>query len=222
MSPQPFNLKKELKKNDFRVAIFGSARIKEDDPVYKEAYRLAHDLAGDNIDLITGGGPGIMQAASSGHSDGDENGTSDNIGLNIALPFEQVPNETLDLITTHERFSTRLDEFMMLSNVVVVMPGGIGTCLEFFYTWQLIQVNHICKMPIILVGKMWRELINWVIDEPLKYGYLSSEDLDSVVCVEHAGQAMEVIQKAKAEFKKNPDACINWRKYGDDLQGKVT
>lgn len=216
MAPRDFNLEEELKRNEFRISIFGSARIKPDDPIYQGTYNLAKEIAAMDMDLITGGGPGIMEAAACGHKDGDDKGIAHSIGLNIRLPFEQAPNEGLEMMHTHDRFSTRLDEFMLLSNVIVVMPGGIGTCLEFFYTWQLLQVKHLCHMPVILVGKMWRELINWVIDEPLKYGYLSPEDLDFIVLVDKAEDALGVIKKAKEHFdKEGPDACVNWKKYGN-------
>lgn len=222
MIPEPFDIHKEMEKNEFRVSIFGSARIKPEDPIYQDAYQLASNIAGMGIDLITGGGPGVMMAASTGHSEGDKDGTAHSIGLNIALPFEQKPNPGLEMMDTHERFSTRLDEFMLLSNAVVVMPGGIGTCLELFYTWQLLQVKHLCRMPIILVGDMWRKLIDWVIDNPLKHGYMSPHDLDYIVIVENGEQAFELIKKAKKHFEEaGPDACMNWKKYGEHIQGEV-
>jgi uncharacterized protein (TIGR00730 family) len=219
MTPEPFDIKKELRENEFRVSIFGSARIPKEDPIFKQAYKLAYSIADAGMDLVTGGGPGLMEAAATGHRAGDVSGEAHSIGLNIRLPFEQKPNAGLDSMNTHERFSTRLDEFMMLSNAVVVMPGGVGTCLEFFYTWQLMQVNHICKIPIILIGDMWHNLIKWVIDNPLKHGYMSSGDLDTVICIDTADEAFEIIQTAKAEFDKNggKDVCLNWRKYGKEL-----
>lgn len=215
MPPEHLDLNKELRENEFRVAIFGSARIKPDNQIYKNTFNLAKMIAGEGIDLITGGGPGLMQAASMGHLEGDVSGEAHSIGLNISLPFEQKPNKGLDVMDTHERFSTRLDEFMLLSNAVVVMPGGIGTCLEFFYTWQLLQVNHVCKMPIILVGKMWRRLIDWIIDHPLEQGLISPEDLEFVVCIDDIDLAMEIILDAREIFRSDPEACVNWKKYGD-------
>jgi len=215
MPPKEVDITKTLDPNKFRVSVFGSARVKKGDPVWQDAYDLAKGVAGLDMDLITGGGPGIMGAASDGHRDGDVNNTSKTIGINIRLPFEQAPNPALEYVHTHDKFSTRLDEFMLLSNIVVVMPGGIGTCLELFYTWQLIQVHHVCRMPLILVGEMWRTLIEWVIDHPLKHGYLSSEDLEFIVLVDNGEEALEVIKKAKEHFDKSGhDACYNWKKYG--------
>lgn len=215
MTPVPFDIDKELLKNEFRVTIFGSARIPESDPIYKDTFKLAQGVGEMGLDLITGGGPGLMEAASKGHQAGDTAGKAHSIGLNIILPFEQKPNESLDVVSNHERFSTRLDDFMLLSNVVVVMPGGIGTCLEFFYTWQLIQVKHVCRIPVILVGEMWRQLIFWAIDNPLKDGYFDAKDMESIVVVDDADEALEVIKKAKKHHEElGPDVCVNWKEYG--------
>lgn len=216
------DLEKELQRDHFRVAIFGSARPKPSDPVYQDAYRLAKDIAGLGLDVITGGGPGLMEAASLGHRDGDPEGITHSIGVNIKLPFEQSVNPGVEVSDEHERFSTRLDEFMLLSTAAVVMPGGIGTALELFYTWQLIQVHHICKMPLILVGEMWLELIYWVIDHQLKDKYISPEDLNSVICVKTVDEALEVIKDAKKVYdEKGRDACMNWEIYGEKFNGRL-
>ncbi|MFA6024758.1 MAG: LOG family protein [Candidatus Gracilibacteria bacterium] len=218
MTPKDFQISDELKNHDFRVSIFGSARIQPEDPVYQDAYNLAKVIGGMGVDLITGGGPGLMEAASLGHTAGDIKNRAHSIGLNIVLPFEQKPNEGLEFLDNHEVFSTRLDEFMLLSSAVVVMPGGIGTCLELFYTWQLLQVKHICNMPVILVGKMWRELINWIIDNPLKGKLMDPKDLHFIVVVDNWKQAVKVIKKAKKHYDQNPDACHNWIQYGKKLR----
>jgi uncharacterized protein (TIGR00730 family) len=216
------NLEEELKSKEFRVAIFGSARPKPGDPVYQDAYKLAQNIANLGVDVITGGGPGLMEAASLGHKNGKDVGNSHSIGINIKLPFEQSVNPGVEVMDEHERFSTRLDEFMLLSNAAVVMPGGIGTALELFYTWQLIQVNHICKMPLILVGDMWKDLIYWVIDHQLKDKYISPDDLNSVICVKDGDEALEIIKVAqKAFIEQGPDACLNWEKYGEKFNGDI-
>jgi len=217
-----FDLEGALKKDHFRVAIFGSARPKPSDPVYQDAYRLAKDIAGLGLDVITGGGPGVMEAASLGHRNGDSSGITQSIGINIKLPFEQSVNPGVEVADEHERFSTRLDEFMLLSTAAIVMPGGIGTALELFYTWQLIQVHHICKMPLILVGEMWLELIYWVIDHQLKDKYISPEDLNSVICVKTVDEAFKVIKDAKKAFdEKGSDVCMNWEVYGEKFNGRL-
>ncbi len=218
MTAADLNLEEELSHREFRVAIFGSARPKAVDPVYQDTYKLAKNIASLGVDVITGGGPGLMEAASLGHRDGDSDSRSHTIGINIKLPFEQYVNPGVEMSDEHERFSTRLDEFMLLSSAAIVMPGGIGTALELFYTWQLLQVNHICKMPLILVGDMWKHLVYWVIDHQLKNKYVSPEDLNSVICVSNVDEAFEVVKEAKRIFdEKNPDddSCINWKKYGE-------
>jgi uncharacterized protein (TIGR00730 family) len=219
MAAKKLNIEKELLKNDFRVTIFGSARIKADDPIYKDVYTLAKEIGANGYDLITGGGPGLMEAASTGHTDGDVEGRADSIGLNIQLPFEQKPNPGLELLDNHELFSSRLDEFMLLSNVVVVTPGGVGTCLELFYTWQLLQVKHICKMPLILVGKQWHKLVEWIIDYPLKDKYMDSKDLHSVVLVDKAVDALKIIKLAKKNFDSGTNgSCHDWQQYGKKMK----
>ena len=134
----------------YRVSIFGSARIKPDTPEYTQAYRLAEELAKRGADIVTGGGPGLMEAANRGAREGSSESRS--FGLSIQLPFEADANSHLDVKYQHQRFSSRLDEFMRISHAVVITPGGIGTLLELFYTWQLLQVDHIAPRPVILIG----------------------------------------------------------------------
>ncbi|MEK9160223.1 MAG: LOG family protein [Patescibacteria group bacterium] len=219
MTPKDFRIADELKTNEFRVSIFGSARIQPEDPTYQDTYNLAKTIGGLGIDLITGGGPGLMEAASLGHTAGDTKNKAHSIGLNIVLPFEQKPNEGLEFLDNHEVFSTRLDEFMLLSNAVVVMPGGIGTCLELFYTWQLLQVKHVCGMPVIVVGKMWRKLIEWVIDYPVHSKLMDPKDLHFIAVVDNWKQAVKVIKKAKKHFDETGGKeCHNWLEYGKKVR----
>ena len=161
----------------YRVSIFGSARIKPDTKEYKGVYTLAKELAENGADIVTGGGPGLMEAANAGVKEGSSS-KSKSFGIRIDLPFEATPNEHLDIKFYHKRFSSRLDEFMRISHAVVVTPGGIGTLLELLYTWQLIQVNHISARPIILVGDMWNGFLDWIKSEPLKAQLLDKADLD--------------------------------------------
>lgn len=135
----------------YRVTIFGSARISEGDEAYRDVYDIARGLAAEGFDIVTGGGPGLMRAANSGSKSVSNGGQS--IGLNIKLPHEQCPNPYLDIKEEFDRFSGRLDAFMAMSDAVVVAPGGIGTMLELFYSWQLVQVQHLCETPIILSAK---------------------------------------------------------------------
>ncbi len=214
MKKKPITMEEELKKDDFRVTIFGSARLQLDDKTYKQVFDLAKRIGKHNFDIVTGGGPGLMEAANAGHEAGDGNHESDSIGLIIKLPWENEGNKHLEIKRTFNKFSGRLDTFMALSNAVVVMPGGIGTCLELFYTWQLVQVKHICPIPIILVGKMWEKLIDWVKKYPLKDGLISPEDMDSIHIAKDNDEAMKIILKTYKVYKKEgKNFCKNIKRY---------
>lgn len=180
----------------YRVSIFGSARIKPDTKEYKGVYTLAKELAENGADIVTGGGPGLMEAANAGAKEGSSKSKS--FGIRIDLPFEATPNEHLDIKFYHKRFSSRLDEFMRISHAVVVTPGGIGTLLELLYTWQLIQVDHISARPIILVGDMWNGFFDWIKSEPLKAQLLDKSDLDNIIIVKNV---REVTKLLKPEIK---------------------
>ena len=203
----------ELYRKHFRVAIFGSARIQRDNPIFNEVYQLAKMIAAENIDIVTGGGPGIMKAASQGHQDGRISKDSHAIGLNIQMPLEQKPNRHLDIKKEFDRFSERLDAFMVLSDAVVVAPGGVGTLLEFAYTWQLVQVKHICNIPIILMGEMWTVLLDWIKMHPLKNGLLAKKDADSLILAKDCYDAIKIIKRFHEGFKKGDDICLNFKKY---------
>lgn len=185
-----------LKGDDFRVVVFGSARLKPGNEHYDEIYRLGFELGKMGMDVVTGGGPGIMEAANNGHFDGSKgNKEGKSIGIGIELPFEESMNRHLDVKEEHRYFSTRLDTFMKLSNIVVVAPGGVGTLLELAYTWQLIQVGHIYKMPIVCVGDMWRDLLKWVDKHLLTQGLISPGDTDIIHVVDNCEEAMEIVKK---------------------------
>lgn len=192
----------ELNHADFRVTIFGSARIKGNNKIYKNVFNLAKAIGEHGFDIVTGGGPGLMEAANAGHAAGDKKNRSDNIGLAIKLPTEQHDNEYLELTRHFAKFSDRLDNFMALSSCVVVMPGGVGTCLEFFYTWQLIQVGHISPIPIILVGDMWHKLMKWIKKYPLKDGLISPKEMTCIHIARNNKEAMKIIIRTHREFTK--------------------
>lgn len=211
----------EFNEKHFRVAIFGSARIRANDPRYNQIYNLARMIAAEGIDIVTGGGPGIMEAANRGHQAGHSRAKTPNgshsIGLTIQIPEAQGENHHLDIKKDFERFSGRLDYFMKLSNVVVVAPGGVGTLLEFLYTWQLVQVRHICNTPIILLGRMWPDLMTWIRDYPLKQKLISPDDIHPIFLANHCKKAMKIIKRTHEHFQKaGPDECINFKKYKID------
>ncbi len=205
---------KNINVEHFRVAIFGSARLKKNDARYKQIYKLAEMIAEEGMDVVTGGGPGIMEAANKGHKEGRKEKKVRSYGLNIQLPKEQMANKHLDIKKDFERFSERLDYFMYLSNVVVVAPGGIGTMLELMYTWQLVQVEHVTNIPIILLGKMWPPFVKWVEKWPLERKLLSPEDMHKIFLASNCNEAMKIIKKAYNEVGKgNPDFCKKYKRY---------
>ncbi|MDC0881826.1 LOG family protein [Candidatus Marinimicrobia bacterium] len=188
----------EIGSNYYRVSIFGSARIKEGTSDYTQVYDLAKKLAQNKTDIVTGGGPGLMEAANAGAKDGSSDSKS--FGLHIDLPFETTPNEHLDVTYHHKKFSSRLDEFMRISHAVIVTPGGIGTILELLYTWQLIQVQHISERPIILLGGMWEGLIEWMKSEPLKKNLISKNDFKNIIIVKDVDEAIEILRPSITNF----------------------
>jgi hypothetical protein len=158
-------------------------------------------MAEDGIDIVTGGGPGLMEAANAGHAAGDSGNEAQSIGLTVRLPFESNGNQYLELEKHFDKFSNRLDTFVSISHAVVIMLGGIGTCLEFFYVWQLIQVKHIYQMPIILIGEQWETLLDWIIKYPLKSKLLNKEDLDFIHVVKNNEEAAAIIKKHYAAYR---------------------
>lgn len=145
----------------FRVTIFGSARMSEGEPEYREVRNLASKLSSLGCDIVTGGGPGLMQAANEGAQLGDPHNRTTSMGIRIDLPFEQGANPYVEEVYAHQTFFTRLHHFVRLSDAYVIVSGGIGTTLELMTVWQLLQVGHIGDTPLILVGRMWRELVAW-------------------------------------------------------------
>jgi uncharacterized protein (TIGR00730 family) len=205
---------KELKENDFRVTIFGSAQVKKGSRYYKDIYDLSKLIGKKGYDVVTGGGPGIMEAACNGHKAGSKNNDSVAIGLNIKLPHEQRLNAGVDVSHEFNKFSNRLDNFMLFSNVIVVAPGGVGTLLELFYSWQLMAVNHTCRLPIILYGGMWKGLLDWFKKYPLKQGYFSKEEYDLLFYAETLNEVIEIIDHAHLAYKSNnKDLCLNIKRY---------
>lgn len=194
----------------YRVCIFGSARIKPDTDHYKKAYELATELSKRGVDIVTGGGPGLMEAANKAAKDVGAKGRS--IGLPIELPFESDANSHLDVKHHHRRFSSRLDEFMRISHAIIVTPGGIGTILELFYAWQLIQVDHIQHRPIILLGDMWDGLLDYMKEGPLKDELMSAKDFNCITVCKTVDDVIKILepeiksfrQKVKKGDSKNP------------------
>ncbi|MEN8136489.1 MAG: LOG family protein [Thermodesulfobacteriota bacterium] len=195
----------------YRIAIFGSARIKEGDHEYNEVFSISKGLAEAGFDVVTGGGPGIMQAANSGHM--SVSSETHSIGLNIKLPGEPEGNKYLDIKKEFDRFSDRLDTFMSLSDAVVVATGGIGTLLELFYSWQLTQVEHICETPIILYGEMWTGLLKWLEEEVMSRGLFDRQEIHNVFHLTSADQVVEFIKQVHGDRAEMEHVCVNYDKY---------
>src|SRR4029077_13144621 len=146
------------KRDRYRVTIFGSARAKPGTFVYDEVKRVAAALAEMGCDIITGGGPGLMQAANEGAAAANAPERNRSVGIRVDLPFEQEVNPFVGQAFEHKTFFTRLHHFVLTSDAFVVAPGGIGTVLELMMIWQLLQVKHVPGTPLILVGNMWASL----------------------------------------------------------------
>lgn len=187
----------------YRVTIFGSARVQPDEFAYVETRRLAAALAAMDCDIVTGGGPGLMQAANEGAA--TVPGASKSVGIRIELPFEQDVNAFVTQAFEHRTFFTRLHQFVLTSDVFVVAPGGIGTVLETMMVWQLLQVGHIKDTPLIMVGKMWPGLVEWArgamlgAEPPLA----NLADIDIPRCVANADEALAIIGKHHAQWKQS-------------------
>jgi uncharacterized protein (TIGR00730 family) len=188
------------KRDRYRVAIFGSARAKQGTEVYDEVKRLAAAFAATGCDIVTGGGPGLMQAANEGASSA---GAPTSMGIRIELPFEQDVNPFVSHAFEHGTFFTRLQHFVIASDAFVVVPGGIGTVLETLMIWQLLQVRHADNVPLILVGKMWRGLVEWsekaMLDPRLPLA--SPEDMKIPVCVDTADEAIALVRSLHAKWQ---------------------
>lgn len=187
------------------VSIFGSARTKPEDPQYKMAEAIAAKLVRHGYGVITGGGPGIMEAANKGaHS---ESGKS--VGLNIDLPFEQHNNIYIDSdkLIDFDYFFVRKVMFVKYSQGFIVMPGGFGTLDEMFEALTLIQTKKIGAFPIVLVGKeFWGGLVDWIEDILLKkYNNVSAKDLNLFNVVDTPEEAVQVIDEFYSEYMLSPN-----------------
>ncbi|MDT8414508.1 MAG: TIGR00730 family Rossman fold protein [Flavobacteriaceae bacterium] len=187
------------------ITIFGSARTQPGAPYYELTVRVARKIVESGYGIITGGGPGIMEAGNKGAHLGG--GTS--VGLNIDLPFEQHDNPYID----HDKnldfdyFFVRKVMFVKYSQGFVVMPGGFGTLDELFEAVTLIQTRKIEKFPIILVGKeFWEGLIDWIkktLEDTFKT--ISPGDLDLIHIVDHEDEVIEIIDKFYNQFNLSPN-----------------
>jgi hypothetical protein len=172
------------------VSIFGSARLKEDSPVYQQTVRIARKLSDAGFAVISGGGPGVMEAANRGAFAG----RSPSVGLNIELPFEQHGNDYQDIALRFRHFFARKVAFVKYAAAYVVMPGGFGTLDELFEALTLIQTRKGRRIPIILVGNgFWSGLLGWMRDTLVARGMIDAADIDLMKPVDDDDAVVDAI-----------------------------
>ena len=193
------------------ISIFGSARTKPNQKYYQLTVDIARALVNEGYGIISGGGPGIMEAANKGAY--IENGLS--VGLNIELPFEQSGNQYIDPDKNleHRYFFVRKVMFVKYSQAFVVMPGGFGTLDELFETITLIQTEKISEVPVILVGsEFWTGLKKWITDVVLEgFGNISADDLDLIPVVDTPEEVVNIINEFygdSSEHKLEPNYSL--------------
>jgi len=187
------------------VTIFGSARAKPGSKHYEIAVQIAKRLAEEGYGIITGGGPGIMEAANKGAQEGK----TDSIGLNIDLPFEQQANPYIDpdKLIDFRYFFVRKVMFIKYAQAFVVMPGGFGTLDELFEALTLIQTKKIDKFPVILFdSEFWKGLLDWIKEQLLeKYHYISPEDLEIIHVTDDVEEVVRIINEFYEKYKLRPN-----------------
>jgi uncharacterized protein (TIGR00730 family) len=189
------------KRDRYRVTLFGSARTKPGAFAYEETKRVAKAVAEMGCEIITGGGPGLMQAANEGAS--AVPGHKGSVGIRVDLPFEQQVNPFVAQAYEHKTFFSRLHQFVIMSDAFVVAPGGIGTLLELSMIWQLLQVRHMHDTPLILVGKMWADLVEWARAHLLhpEAPLANPEDLKIPQCVNSGDEAIALLREHHARWR---------------------
>ncbi|RPG60688.1 MAG: TIGR00730 family Rossman fold protein [Flavobacteriales bacterium TMED191] len=187
------------------ISIFGSARTKEPNPYYQDTVTLAEELTKKGYGIITGGGPGIMEAANKGA----KKGKGPSVGLNIDLPFEQTPNQYIDYDKSIDfnYFFVRKVMFVKYAQAFVIMPGGVGTLDELFETITLIQTEKIQKIPIILYGTdYWKGLLDWMRDVVFKKEKcINQSDLDNFVLLDDIDDVIQTIDNFYKKSKFSPN-----------------
>ena len=186
------------------VSIFGSARSKPGDKYYELARKTAREITKKGFGVITGGGPGIMEAANKGASEG----SGKSVGLGISLPFEQGVNEFVDpdYIINFNYFFARKVMFVKYAQGFVVFPGGFGTLDEFFEAMTLIQTQKITRFPVVLVGSdYWKGLIDWIKDTMVEHSTISKEDVNLFQITDDYKEAVDVIYSFYQKHSLGPN-----------------
>lgn len=200
----------------YRVAVFGSARVQPGDKEYAQVRELASRLTELGCDIVTGGGPGLMEAANEGAASSRERGNrkTRSFGLTIAIPYEKA-NPYLDSVTAHRTFFSRLHHFVRMSQAFMIFPGGIGTALELMMVWQLLQVGFMTERPVVLVGEMWSGLLHWMRQEMVPRKLVNSEDLDLVHLSTSLDEAVALVERHKQKFDSARELLILERRRAE-------
>jgi uncharacterized protein (TIGR00730 family) len=187
---------RRTKRENYRVTIFGSARIEPSSDAYGAVKTLAAALTAMGCDIVTGGGPGLMRAANEGASSVEPGSSARSVGIRVELPFEQEVNPFVGQVYEHRTFFSRLHHFMIVSDAFVVVPGGIGTLLELSLAWQLLQVRKLYNTPLVLIGEMWGELVEWGRRAMLRPGIELADAVDFSIphCVRTPEEAIELVR----------------------------
>ena len=183
--------KRQLSIYKNNITVFGSARVKETDSLYKKAYELGRLLSDSGFNVFTGGGPGVMEAVNKGAFEGK----SKSIGVNIELPHEQIPNPYLDESLTFRYFFTRKVMLVKYASACIFLPGGYGTNDELFEVLTLLQTNKMQSIPVILCGlSFWQPLMVWI-EDMVKKDYVKHENMDLIDLVESNEEVMGVVKE---------------------------
>ncbi len=174
------------------VSIFGSARVRPDDPMYAAAEETARLLAEAGFAVVTGGGPGIMEAANKGAVQGG----GPSVGCNIELPFEQGVNDYVDIAIDFRYFFVRKTMFVKYAEAFIIFPGGFGTLDELFEALTLIQTGKVRNFPVVLFGSdYWRGLLEWLRDRMVAEGKIAPDDMDLMYVTDSPAEAVNVVLK---------------------------
>jgi hypothetical protein len=174
------------------ISIFGSARVKPGDPYYEKTVVLSRQLAQEGFSVITGGGPGIMEAANKGAAEGG----GKSVGMNIRLPFEQKPNPYANVHIDYKYFFIRKVMFVKYAMAYIILPGGFGTLDELFEALTLIQTKRIRSFPVILMGsEYWKGLIDWMKETMMRELMIGKDDLDYFQVIDDPEEVVRHIKK---------------------------
>jgi uncharacterized protein (TIGR00730 family) len=203
----------ELKKLGPAVSIFGSARMSTEDPYYHLAEKTAAKIAKAGFAVITGGGPGIMEAANKGAY--QAGGRS--VGLNIEISTEQIPNKYQNLSLSFRYFFARKMMFTKYANAFVILPGGFGTMDELFEAITLIQTLKMARFPVILMGiAFWQGLFDWIRQTMLAHGTISIEDIELFILTDDPDEVVRILKKSEAKNWIEPPGVVTHKNHDSE------